>query len=446
MHIPDKDLFQSAYAIRNLLKINGKLVISNPLQREDLKEDSDRDSSGRLMILRTPSRIKLLFERLGFEVTSTWESADALGRSGVQWCTIVFTYMGTSMSESVDKIESIINQDRKTATYKLALLKALCDIAQLETQTVNWDGEGNVHVPVNSVVRKWIEYYWPIVSSFHFIPQIWGEHKNSEKPIAFRKSLSKLADIYGNLGGLNQFIFDFRKNEIHPDAVPIVKNVKQKIRNAIIQGPVKYAGGGSNENKPFNYNNQCIVFDAAIWRELVLLGHWIKDSISMRWAELTKALSNQTLQINDIFHLFIFRTGEDRNVTAARKLYSEKSNLECVWSGKTITSNFHVDHAIPFTLRHDNSLWNLFPVHPKLNNQKSDKLPSQQLIERKKDNLIFYWEILNNDLHDIFKSDFIRFTGNKKMLKQNWQNELFWSFTEAVETTAARRGVERWEP
>jgi hypothetical protein len=47
---------------------------------------------GRLMILRPASRIKLLFERLGFEVTGTWESVDALGREGFRWVTIVFSY------------------------------------------------------------------------------------------------------------------------------------------------------------------------------------------------------------------------------------------------------------------------------------------------------------------------------------------------------------------
>ena len=163
MHLPDEELFRSALRIRELLKLNGKLVLSVPVERPDITDG--RDIDGRLMLIRPVSRIRLLFERLGFEQSGTWESNDTLGRPGIRWATLVFTYRGGTASESVDKIESIINRDKKTATYKLALLKALCEIAQVETNTVSWDKHGNVHVPVDSVVRKWTEYYWPVVSA-----------------------------------------------------------------------------------------------------------------------------------------------------------------------------------------------------------------------------------------------------------------------------------------
>ena len=104
-----------------------------------------------------------------------------------------------------------------------------------------------------------------------------------------------------------------------------------------------------------------------------------------------------------------------------------------------------MDHAIPFTLRHDNSLWTLFPADSKINNRKRDKLPTLNLVEKSRDRLVHYWEMLNEQLHEIFISDLRRFTG-RPALPSDWQYPLYWSFFEAVETTAARRGVERWEP
>ena len=118
----------------------------------------------------------------------------------------------------------------------------------------------------------------------------------------------------------------------------------------------------------------------------------------------------------------------------------------CVWLGKALSRNFDVDHAIPYSLRHDNSLWNLLPAHPNANNHKRDKLPTQNVIIKNKDKLIYYWELLNNELAAVFLSDFTRFTGRRKMSESNWQLLLYWSFSEAVETTASRRGIERWEP
>jgi 2-polyprenyl-3-methyl-5-hydroxy-6-metoxy-1,4-benzoquinol methylase len=65
MHLPEEDLFDSVYTIRNLLKDKGKLSISIPNSRGDLA-GTDRDTAGRLMIMRNPWDIQLLFERTGF--------------------------------------------------------------------------------------------------------------------------------------------------------------------------------------------------------------------------------------------------------------------------------------------------------------------------------------------------------------------------------------------
>jgi hypothetical protein len=54
--------------------------------------------------------------------------------------------------------------------------------------------------------------------------------------------------------------------------------------------------------------------------------------------------------------------------------------------------------------------------------------------------------MMNEHLHEIFISDFRRFTGRSELPGDNWKHPLYWAFSEAVETTAARRGVERWEP
>jgi hypothetical protein len=60
--------------------------------------------------------------------------------------------------------------------------------------------------------------------------------------------------------------------------------------------------------------------------------------------------------------------------------------------------------------------------------------------------MVFYWEMQHDHYPELFQSDFARFTGKSAMPTDNWKNTLFWTFSEAVETMAARRGVERWEP
>ncbi|MFP4179885.1 MAG: class I SAM-dependent methyltransferase [Spirochaetaceae bacterium] len=213
MHIPDGLLFDAAYAVRSLLQVNGTLLVSIPAERDDMSDTQQeagaetRDNKGRLMIIRPEARIRILFERLGFDTEGRYYSEDRLMRGGIRWMSLVFRFRGGGVSESVDRIESIIMQDRKSATYKLALLRALCDIAQKESNIARWDSSGGVHIPIEAVARKWIEYYWPIVESKQFIPQMRGEHEKGRRFIAFRPSLEELATAYSNFGGIEEFVY-----------------------------------------------------------------------------------------------------------------------------------------------------------------------------------------------------------------------------------------------
>ena len=234
---------------------------------------------------------------------------------------------------------------------------------------------------------------------------------------------------------------------ILPDILEIYRKTEKEIQTAIVQGPVRYAGGGSSENKPFHYDKKTrsIVFSADIWREFVLLGHWIGDSINIRWAELTRQISGETVDINSVLALLMETPAAGRNTAQVRSIFETLPAVECVWSGKTLPE-FDVDHAIPFVLRHDNPAWNLFPVQPKLNNAKRDKLPSSLLIERSRDRIIFYWETINRELPGLFSTDYLRFTGKPDFNTGGWKSLLFNYFREEIETTAHHRGIERWEP
>ncbi|MFO7730648.1 MAG: HNH endonuclease domain-containing protein, partial [Spirochaetia bacterium] len=398
-----------------------------------------------MMNIRPEARIRILFERLGFDTESRYYSADRLRRTGISWVSIVFRYRGGGVSESVDKIEAIIVQDRKWATYKLPLLRALCDTAQKEPNTAFWDINGQVHVPIESVARRWIEYYWPIVESRHFIPQMRGEKSKGSRFIAFRKNLQQLTDEYRELGGIEEFVFQRDEGRLKDRSSVLLKQTTEKVKDAIRQ-PIFYTGGGASADKPFTYSSsyETVVLAAELWRELILLGHIIADTLILRWAELTADISKGEVPISQMVELLLQNIEPGRNVADARQVYRHASHLECVWTGKTLTQSFDVDHAIPFSLRHDNSLWNLFPADPKQNNAKRDKLPESDLVLHRKDAILSYWELLKAEIPGRFSSDYIRITGEERLPESSWHTHLFSVFMEVLETTAATRGTPRW--
>jgi len=52
MHIPDAELFDTSFSLRERLTKGGKLLVSIPVERGDVSSDSNRDSLGRLMIIK----------------------------------------------------------------------------------------------------------------------------------------------------------------------------------------------------------------------------------------------------------------------------------------------------------------------------------------------------------------------------------------------------------
>ena len=87
-----------------------------------------------------------------------------------------------------------------------------------------------------------------------------------------------------------------------------------------------------------------------------------------------------------------------------REILKREGQVYCVWTGKKI-SVYDIDHLIPFSIWKNNDLWNLLPSDSKTNNQKRDKIPSPELVEKQRNMIIDYWEILNESQTQRFKKE-----------------------------------------
>jgi SAM-dependent methyltransferase len=445
MHLPRAQILDAALAMRAVLRENGRLLLSIPLERPGLDPDN-RDKHGRLFTPLNPDYLQLLFERVGFQLLEKWHSPDSLGREGYSWFTLVLQARDLEGVRPLDQIEGILNRDKKTATYKLALFRALCEVAISGFDQVRWVADGVIGVPIEAVSEKWLNYYWPIFESANFIPQIRGEAESCTKPIAFRSSLSRLIREY-RTGGLTAFTLDYRGNHIPPHLRGLVQAVLDQIRNTIVRGPVTYSGGALETGRVFSYDAtmRTILMSASLWRELSLLGHWIQDAIILRWAELTAEISRREIGPSVVIDLLLTTPIAERDVADARNTYVRLPGKECVWTGQAINKEFHVDHIIPFVLWHNNDLWNLVPALPRVNSLKRDRLPTRNLMIRRRDAIVHYWETLRASCHSRFDYEVCRVLGTA-VPPPNWQTTAFSQVADAVELTAIQRGCERWEP
>jgi SAM-dependent methyltransferase/phage repressor protein C with HTH and peptisase S24 domain len=445
MHIPDEHLFDAVYGLRRVLRPGGRLLVSIPERRPDVDPATSRDPLGRLFAPLVPDKLSLLIERIGFRPVWRKTTADSLARPGHAWTTMLFEKLAANADRPLDQVESVLNRDKKDATYKLALFRALAEIAQTQYNTARHTHDHRVKIPLEAIAQKWLAYYWPIVSSETFIAQKFGEREQGGMPIAIRKPLAALIDSFPPGGGWPAFSIALKNNRLTAPQQRQLARAMSVLKSTIWNMPVRHAGGGEFSVFAYDRADQTVILPVDLWRELVLTGSWIQDATVLRWAELTEKLSGGDVPMSLVVEKLLSITDPDRETRDARTLYLSRGVTECVWSGRAIHEKLDVDHAIPFVLWHNNDLWNLFPARPDVNNAKRDLLPAQLVLQKRHDAIIGCWEILHAAFPDRFLREAAGLCGGT-IPPGNWQAPLFSRFAEAIEITATQRSVPRWDP
>lgn len=142
-HPPDAALFDAVIALRALLKAHLRLLMSLPSARTDVGP-GERDGSGRLFRLYEPEELQPLLKRLSFRLIGRWDTENSLQRAGTRWFSQLFELGAGSTARATDQIDGFLNRDRTVATYKLALLRALAEIATQKPGAATWRPGGRV--------------------------------------------------------------------------------------------------------------------------------------------------------------------------------------------------------------------------------------------------------------------------------------------------------------
>lgn len=443
MHLPREDLIAAALTLARILRPGGRLILTyRPSQT-----DSEHEADGRLFTSIPRGKLILLLESAGFQVLLVTQQPDAT-RPAVTWTAIAAEKSPLLVSRGLDRIQSILAQDRKVATYKLALVRALCAVSRTEAHVVRW-ANGVVYVPLWSLAMHWLVYYWPFATPA-FIAQIRGEHPDSTKPIAFRETLRDLAARFGH-DGLYAVLRDIEEHPMQYRAT------LKKIADTIRAGPVTYAGTsgpkvfgfssrpGADEHDSLYGTFGYVVVPEPVWLDISRFDHWIEDSIIVRWARLTAEM-NPSGTIGVYLPLLLATPGDERDTGEVRGLVSAASApQDCVWTGQPLDSRFDVDHVIPYSVWGNNDLWNLLPCLPQVNRAKSDALPTRRLLVRQSDSIVHYWRLYESQWGMRFTQQIGQALGSI-VGQRGWERQGLAGLEEVVERLATTRGLARWEP
>lgn len=364
---------------------------------------------------------------------------------------------------TLSNIFRILERESKSTTYKFALLRGVIDIIQENSPYIDVR-EREVRIPLGLLVEKWLLYYYPIMESEDVIPQING----SRNKLAFASEFVAVTRLYRDRGALSAFYNDLKHLGFPEDARRPCNDLARKVRDTIVKMPMKYIGSSIHGGhysifKPEVLPNRLqsvvdITFLIETYGTFTIpieyffafkdFGSFItgQDALLMKWAEFSVRASEKPLSIARVFNDVLKTPITARDIVRSKKLYAsvlkKKGAVSCVWTGKLIAS-YDIDHVIPFSILKNNDLWNLLPAQASINNLKRDKIPTPELIHRRRDRILEYWSIIND-------SQSARFTKEIKVAllgrhgTEAWETKGIDQLISTCDHLISTRGFERW--
>ena len=420
-HLDDNELYQTAVDIDRWANEKTTLIVIVPLNHPG--------SAGRKTHTRDVLDYVTLFERMGFREAARDIKSD-VGAPGFhcQWATLVFLRADKS-DEATKRFRTIIEDDQKTATYKLALLRSLCAINRSMPRAVRF-ADGLALLPMGLVMEKWIEYYWQLAGGERMPLQMRRSMKDGRlRDIAFLPQLQTVRALCGNnWAAFNRMLATGPED---PDAKKAVSALLTKVRHTIKVGPLTYitdhddrqiftypeTGGKLPSIDRLNIREHYghIAFAAELWQELNRIAPWLEDSIVLEWARvsarfetLAASENSEALSLASIVERMM-PPADERDTMQARSLFLNEINhrsLRCVWSGHKLKADtLAVDHMLPWARFHTNDLWNLMPALNSVNGAKSDRIPSADCLYAAGEKIRKTWTLLEHEWSGRFRAE-----------------------------------------
>ena len=264
--------------------------------------------------------------------------------------------------ELLERLQALLRESKYTTTYKFALLHALCDLA-LELPA------GEHAVPLDKVAQRVIDLYWQQVVPFQ-VPR--------------GASLVTLKQSTGGPAAAVALVAQWRKQTRSTtradawrarDYAPTMLSILRKdvLRRLQARGaPIIY-------REPVGKTHLELL--PGVLETLRRFHGLLTDMIQVRWTAWIER-RNPSVAGSDALRGHLF--GVDR--VSLRAVVAPMLKLQdgrCFYSGARITArSAEVDHVLPWSLTHNNSVGNLVLATKAANLAKRDRLPKEVDIKR----------------------------------------------------------------
>ena len=401
MHIPESDRARAFRKLITLLKPGGVIAMS-------LRQGPAEADRGIYPV--SEQEIERLAKEHGAFVERRLEKRDALGRLAVTWIQLAIR-LPDDGSGALPLLRHIILNDDKSSTYKLALLRALCRVADGAAGYALLGGDEHVSVPLGMVGLYWIRLFKPLLAAdLPQSPTNRGVERLGFVKDGFRNLMQTGTEVsHLDLRAGMTFSGERAKALHHAlrDACKTIEQMPAHFMTYPNGGPILPVRRQGRLPRPGT-----VILDAAylssfgelrvpqhLWRALQRFDVWIEPALVAEWSRLIKIYGEkQGRRLGDgaiVKATTWSEPGRDVRVAREQALrLIEGPGLRCVWTGRALSSaNIDVDHCLPWVAWPCGDLWNLLPTLRSVNqNQKRDRLPGDAMLRAAQYRIEQWWE------------------------------------------------------
>lgn len=344
------------------------------------------------------------------------------------------------LSGFAERLLAVIDEGRRTATYKLAVLLSLMDgCAEQATPT----GEAPTELSTRSIARHVARLYWPQLRAF---PTDGGAidlrqitNKSATILTALRRAFSSLPqvstwDVAEAMLPANEVGEVLDVVELTVAKYPLVR--LQTVDGAPTPFIYKIDWGESVTLKQLSLNGGARVqLLPGVGDQLVRLAPLIRPLVELHWVRMVARLNGEAFKEDHLYrHLF----GAERIPFPARlrRRLVDLQNGECFYCGQPAKGPSAVDHFLPWSRWPNDSVENLVIADALCNSRKSDHIPGSLPLDRWTDRLTSHGDDLARIAADIkWRSDRSRTVSLARSMYAHLPNgTLAWNGPKQVET------------
>ncbi len=394
MHVAPTDRERAFRKLVSLLKPGGCMAIS-------LRHGEP--ASGQVIYEVGAAEIEKLARQHGAYVELTNHGvADQGGRSGITW-TQLLVRLPDDGTGALPLLRQVILNDQKSSTYKPALLRTLCRIADGAAGMARSIDDQLVALPLGLVALYWLRLFKPLLASD--LPQM---------PKGRRQSgLGFVKEGYLGIQDISALDLQVGRSFASTDFVHLHRALKETAK-VICDMPafhIQHADGrpvfpvvrrsagavplATRLDEPYLWSFGEFHVPIHLWMAFQRYAVWVEPAIEAEWVRLMERAAGDRVLDQKVISTAMRWIDPERDQRVARERaleYLDAAPLHCIWSGERLTAKtLEIDHCLPWAVWPCSDLWNLLPAHRRANSRKKNFVPSSALLRARGEAIRSWW-------------------------------------------------------